>query len=71
MPDRMGHSRLHPTHSAARSNRPKREKLPKTPRYFLTTHKIQNRPCRFDVVIIILAPTGKPQIRHYKNAFVP
>ena len=52
-------------------NRPKRERLVKTACYFLTTHKIHDRPCRFDVVIIILAPTGKPQIRHYKNAFTP
>lgn len=52
-------------------NRPKREKLIKTARYFLATHKIYDRPCRFDVVIIILGPTGRPQIRHYRNAFKP
>ncbi len=52
-------------------NTPKRQKIVKTARYFLKAHKIHDRPYRFDVVIIILGPTGKPQIRHYVNAFVP
>lgn len=50
---------------------PKKTRLTRTARYFLATHKIHDRPFRFDVVIIILGQTGKPQIRHYPNAFVP
>jgi len=50
---------------------PKRVKLSRTARYFLTAHKIEDRPFRFDVVSIVLGQTGRPEIRHYQNAFVP
>jgi putative endonuclease len=49
----------------------KKAKLLRTARYFLTKHDIDNRPFRFDVVTIVLGPKGHPQIRHYKNAFIP
>ncbi len=50
---------------------PKKARLLRTARYFLATHDIDNRPFRFDVVAIVLGPKGRPQIRHYQNAFVP
>ena len=50
---------------------PKRVKLVRTARYFLATHNIEDRPFRFDVVAIVLGQTRRPQIRHYRNAFVP
>jgi putative endonuclease len=49
----------------------KKAKLSRAARYFLATHNIENRPYRFDVVTIVVGQTGRPQIRHYKNAFVP
>ena len=49
----------------------KKAKLARTARYFLATHNIENRPFRFDVVTIVLGQKGRPQIRHYENAFVP
>lgn len=49
----------------------KKAKLLRTARYFLATHKIENRPLRFDVIAIVLGQTGRSQIRHYENAFVP
>jgi len=49
----------------------KKAKLLRTAQYFLTTHNIENRPFRFDVVTIVLASTGRPMLRHYENAFVP
>ena len=49
----------------------KKAKLLRTARYFLATHDIDDRPFRFDVVAIVLGPKGNPQIRYYKNAFVP
>ena len=52
-------------------NLTKKTKLIRTARYFMATYDIHDRPCRFDVVIIILGPKGRPQIRHYTNAFVP
>ncbi len=49
----------------------KKTRLKKTARYFLTNNDIQDRPCRFDIVTIVLGQSGRPQIRHYENAFVP
>ncbi len=49
----------------------KKTRLLRTARYFLATNDIHDRPFRFDVVIIVLGPKGTPQIRYYKNAFVP
>ncbi|MBN1805071.1 MAG: YraN family protein [Sedimentisphaerales bacterium] len=50
---------------------PKKARLLRTARYFITTYNIDDRPFRFDIVTIVLPPKGSPQIRHYKNAFVP
>ena len=49
----------------------KKGKLTRVARYFLAAHEIANRPCRFDIVIIVLGQAGPAQIRHYKNAFLP
>jgi len=49
----------------------KKAKLLRTARYFLATQKIEDRPFRFDVVTIVLCQTGREQINHYENAFVP
>ena len=50
---------------------PKRARLLRAARYFLAAHKIEDRPLRFDVVTVVLGQVGRPQIRHYQNAFVP
>ena len=47
----------------------KKAKLIRAARYFLTTHKIEDRPFRFDVVTILLGEARAEQIRHYENAF--
>ncbi|MCJ7675592.1 MAG: YraN family protein [Sedimentisphaerales bacterium] len=49
---------------------PKRARLLRAARYFLAAHKIEDRPLRFDVVTVVLGQVGRPQIRHYQNAFV-
>ncbi|MBN1975443.1 MAG: YraN family protein [Sedimentisphaerales bacterium] len=49
----------------------KKEKLKSAAKYFIASHNIENRPFRFDIVAIVLGLQGKPQIRHYENAFVP
>ena len=49
----------------------KKTKMIRTARYFLATNKIEDRPLRFDVAIVILGQKGPVQIRHYENAFVP
>ena len=49
----------------------KKNRLKRAARYFLSTQNIENRPLRFDIVTIVLGPKGRPQLRHYENAFVP
>jgi len=49
----------------------KKNRLKRAARYFLSTQKIENRPFRFDIVTIVLGQKGRPQLRHYENAFVP
>jgi len=49
----------------------KKTRMLRAARYFLSTHQIEDRPSRFDVVTIVLADKGPAQIRHYENAFVP
>ena len=49
----------------------KKAKLLRTAHYFLATNNIDNRPFRFDIVAIVLDKTARPEIKHYKNAFVP
>jgi len=48
----------------------KQQKLSKTARYFLSAYDIKNRPYRFDIVTIVLEPSGREHINHYPNAFV-
>lgn len=48
----------------------KKIRMGRAARYFLATNKIEGRPFRFDVVAIVLGKKGRPQIRHYENAFV-
>ena len=49
----------------------KKRRMMRAARYFLAVNEIQDRPCRMDVVTIILGLSGRPAIRHYENAFVP
>ena len=49
----------------------KKAKLLRTARYFLAAHDIADRPFRFDIIAIVLAPKGPVKIKHYQNAFVP
>ena len=58
-----------PTESAITAA--KKARLLRAARYFLTIHNIEKRPFRFDVVTIVLGKSGREQIRHYENAFVP
>jgi putative endonuclease len=40
-------------------------------RTFEAAHRIQDRPYRCDVVVVILGDQGHPEIRHYPGAFIP
>jgi len=62
----MGHL---PAESAV--TKAKKIRMLRTARYFLAANEIEDRPCRFDVVTIVLGEKGPEQIRHYESAFVP
>jgi putative endonuclease len=47
----------------------KKQRMTKTANLFLRKYKLDNMPGRFDVVIVMADEKGKPQIRHYENAF--
>ena len=47
----------------------KKQRMTRAANLFVKKHKLENLPLRFDVVIIIADEKGKPQIRHYENAF--
>jgi len=49
----------------------KRQRLSRAAQYFLKTQKIENHPCRFDVIAVILDQQGHETVKHYKNAFTP
>jgi len=48
----------------------KQARMLRAARYFLSSHKIEERPCRFDIVTVVLPEKSSVQIKHYKNAFV-
>lgn len=48
-----------------------KEILIRTARYFMKNHNIENRPCRFDFVTVVLDRNIKETIKHYENAFAP
>jgi putative endonuclease len=50
---------------------PKRERLKRAARCFVSDNRIEDRPLRFDIVTVLLGRSGRPQIRHYENAFRP
>lgn len=51
--------------------RSKQHKLLKAAKWFLNRKRWTDKPCRFDVVAIVLPETGEPEIEHFPDAFVP
>ena len=49
---------------------PKQRKIQRLARHYLQQHKVEDRPCRVDVVAVVLGPQGaEPMIRHHRDAF--
>ena len=46
----------------------KQKRIFRAARYFLSIHKITDRPYRIDVVAIVAGQKGPAKIRHYENA---
>ncbi len=59
----------YPAIAAVNAN--KRKVLYRTAKRFLGKYNLSDRPLRFDVVTVILGASSKPEIKHYRNAFVP
>jgi putative endonuclease len=49
----------------------KQARLLRAARWFLAQRGLHDRPCRFDVVTVILAPPAEPEIAHHVDAFPP
>ena len=52
-------------------NYAKQKKLSATAKHFIKTHQLQQCPCRFDTVAIVMNPEDHPIVRHQINAFSP
>jgi putative endonuclease len=51
--------------------RPKQQKMARCAAWFLEHRRWAERPCRFDVVAIMLPAAGEPEIEHFPEAFLP
>lgn len=49
----------------------KQRKLAKAAQWFLNRKRWTDKPCRFDVVGVVLPAEGDPEIEHFPDAFVP
>lgn len=47
----------------------KKKMLIRTAKCFMRQYHISDKPLRFDVITVIGSPGGKPQMKHYRNAF--
>lgn len=52
-------------------DRVKQRRITRLATYFLTVHRLQDRPVRFDVIGVTWAPGwfGRPQIEHFEAAY--
>lgn len=49
----------------------KQRRLTRAARWFVAQKRWADRPCRFDVVSVILPRAGQREIRHFPDAFTP
>jgi len=47
----------------------KQRQIERVARYYLQARSAQGRPCRFDVVSVVLPDRGKPVVEHFIDAF--
>jgi len=52
-------------------NKEKQKRISLAAKYFLKSNVITKRQIRFDIVIVILGESGKLDLTHYENAFLP
>jgi putative endonuclease len=56
---------------ALRVNVGKQRRLLRAVKWYLTHTRQPDAPCRFDVVTVLLPPSGSPRVTHFPDAFVP
>jgi putative endonuclease len=47
----------------------KQIRMTRAAKFFIKTHKLEHLPLRFDIVIVMARQKGRPEFRHYENAF--
>jgi putative endonuclease len=50
-------------------NQDKRQHILRTAKRFLREFKLSEKPLRFDIVTVVVEPSGPAVIKHYPNAF--
>lgn len=54
------------------SLRPRQQQhLLRAAQWFLHARKLEDAPCRFDIVGVVLADDAEPQLEHWPDAFTP
>lgn len=61
--------RLAEPHDAV--NQSKQGKLIRAAEWFVRERRLERLPCRFDVVDVVVAEEGAPDIQHIPDAFLP
>ena len=51
--------------------RDKQRKMARCAAWFLRRRRLEDRPCRFDVVAVVIAEDAEPEIEHFPDAFLP
>lgn len=49
----------------------KQRRLLRAAAWYLHRKRLEDRPCRFDIVSIVLPPGEPPEIEHFEDAFRP
>ncbi len=49
----------------------KQQQLSRVAKYYLSSKNLSNRPCRFDVIGVLIQDGCDPDIEHFVNAFPP
>jgi putative endonuclease len=52
-------------------NLPKQRRMTRAARWFIQHRRWDDKPCRFDIVAVLLPPGVSPEIEHFRNAFLP
>ena len=49
----------------------KQQRLIKAAKWYVQRKRWTDKPCRFDVVAVVLPESGSPEIEHFPDAFAP